>query len=80
VTAHPAFHHVAAMCRVLGGSPSGASAWRTRPLSDRARADGEGTARIHAIHRASRRTDGAPRVHAERAAQGIRVGRQRGPG
>jgi putative transposase len=77
VTAHQAFHPVATMCRVLGVSPSGYYAWRKRPLSVRARADVELTAEIQAIHRESRGTYGAPRVHAELAARGHRIGRQR---
>jgi putative transposase len=77
VTAHQAFHPVVTMARVLGVSPSGYYAWRKRPLSGRARADVELTARIEAIHRESRGTYGAPRVHAELAAQGIRIGRKR---
>jgi len=77
VTAHQAFHHVAAMCRTLDVSPSGYYAWRKRPLSARARADVELTAQIQVIHRESRGTYGAPRVHAELAAQGIHVGRKR---
>jgi putative transposase len=62
---------------VLGVSPSGYYAWRKRPLSPRARADVELSADIAAIHRASRRTYGAPRVHAELAALGIHIGRKR---
>jgi putative transposase len=65
------------MCRVLGVSPSGYYAWRKRPLSPRARANVELTAHIDAVHRASRGTYGVPRVHAELAALGIRVGRKR---
>jgi putative transposase len=77
MTAHQAFHRLAPMARVLGVSPSGDDAWRKRPLSGRACADVELTARIQAIHRESRGTYGAPRVHAELAAQGIRIGRKR---
>ena len=65
------------MCRTLGVSPSGYYAWRKRPLSPRARADVELTAQIQAIHRESRGTYGAPRIHADLAAQGIHVGRKR---
>jgi transposase InsO family protein len=43
----------------------------------RARADVELSAQIAAIHRESRGTYGAPRVHAELAAQGVRLGRKR---
>lgn len=77
MTAHQAFHHVAPMCRTLGVSPSGYYAWRKRPLSPRARADVELTAQIQVIHRESRGTYGAPRIHAELAAQGLHVGRKR---
>jgi len=77
VTAHQAFHRVATSCRVLEVSASGYYAWRKRPLSPRACADVELTAQIETIHRESRGTYGAPRVHAELAAQGIRIGRKR---
>jgi putative transposase len=77
VTAHQAAHQVVTTCRVLGVSPSGFYAWRKRPLSARACADVELTAQIETIHRESRGTYGAPRVHAELAAQGIRIGRKR---
>jgi putative transposase len=77
VTAHQAFHAVATTCRVLGVSPSGYYAWHKRPLSARARADVELTAEIQAIHRESRGTYGAPRVHAELAARGIHISRKR---
>jgi putative transposase len=65
------------MCRVLGVSPSGYYAWRKRPLAPRARADVALTAQIQVIHRESRGTYGAPRIHADLAAQGVRVGRKR---
>ena len=77
MTAHQAVHPVATMCRVLGVSPSGYYAWRKRPLSTRARTDVELTAHIDAIHRMSRGTYGAPRIHAELAARGLQVGRKR---
>ncbi len=77
MTAHQAVHPVASLCRTLGVSPSGYYAWRKRPLSPRARADGELTAQIEAAHRASRGTYGAPRIHAEFAAEGIHIGRKR---
>jgi len=65
------------MCRVLGVFTSGYYAWRTRAHSERARADTELSLRIQAIHEPSRATYGAPRIHAELADQGIRVGRKR---
>lgn len=70
-------HGVATMCRVLGVSTSGYYAWRTRARSERARADAELSGRIQAIHERSRATYGAPRIHAELADQGIRVGCKR---
>jgi putative transposase len=77
VTAHQAVHRVTTMCRVLGVSPSGYYAWRKRPLSPRARAAVELTAQIEVVHRDSRGTYGAPRIHAELAAQGLPIGRKR---
>lgn len=77
MTAHQAVHRVARMCRVLGVSPSGYYAWRKRPLSMRARTDVALSAQIHAIHAASRGTYGAPRIHADLAAQSVRSGRKR---
>lgn len=65
------------MCRVLGVSPGGFYARRQRPPSARACADAELSARIAEIHRRSRQTYGAPRIHAELRAQGIGVGRKR---
>src|SRR5207245_10570794 len=68
---------VAALGRQLGVPPSGYYAWRKRPLSPRARADVEVTAQIEAVHRDSRGTYGAPRIHAELTAAGIPIGRKR---
>jgi putative transposase len=77
VTAHQAVHPVATLCRTLGVSPSGYYAWRKRPLSPRARTDVELTAQIATVHRDSRGTYGAPRIHAELVAQGIATSRKR---
>ncbi len=65
------------MCRVLGVSPSGYYARRTRPPSARAQADQRLLTRIRAIHVASRGTYGAPRIHAELQERGVRCGRTR---
>ncbi len=70
-------HPIAPMRRALGVSPAGYYARVKRPPSTRARADAELSARIRAIHQRSRATYGAPRIHAELAAEGIRVGRKR---
>jgi putative transposase len=64
------------MCRVLGVSPSGYYAWRHQPLPPRRRAEIELTARIQVIHRKSRGTYGAPRIHAELRADDVLVGRK----
>jgi putative transposase len=77
VRANQAMHSVSTQCRVLGVSESGYHAWRTRLPSKRAVADAELTERIRAIHTQSRETYGAPRIHAELAAEGICVGRKR---
>ncbi len=77
MTAYQAVHQVATLCRVLGVSPSGYYAWRKRPLSPRARTDVELMAHIDAIHRMSRGTYGAPRIHAELRARGLHIGRKR---
>jgi putative transposase len=77
VTAHQAVHPVATQCRVLGVSPSGYYAWRKRPPAARAQADAALTEAIRAIHARSRGTYGAPRIHAELAAQGVHIGRKR---
>ena len=70
-------HRVATMCRVLGVSPGGDYARLKRPPSARATADAELSARIGEIHRRSRQTYGAPRIHAELKEQGIKVGCKR---
>lgn len=68
---------VAVVCRALGVSRVGFYAWARRAPSRR-RCQDEGLARrIKAIHHGSYGTYGAPRIHAELAAQGIRVGRKR---
>ncbi len=65
------------MCRVLGVSPSGYYAWDSRPPSARARADEALLIQIRSIHARSRRTYGAPRIHAELREMGVRCGKKR---
>jgi putative transposase len=72
-----ATYAVTTLCRVLGVSPSGFWAWRRREPSARAHANAQLTQHIVQIHQASRGTYGAPRIHAELAAQGTRCGRKR---
>jgi putative transposase len=77
VRAHQGTHHIATVCRVLGVSASGYYAWQARPQSARAQIDHELLARIRTIHDRSRGTYGAPRIHAELAAEGVHLGRKR---
>ncbi len=70
-------HHLASLCRVLGVSPSGYRSWADRRPTARTEADAVLLERIRAIYTASRRTYGAPRVHAELRSEGLSVGRKR---
>jgi putative transposase len=65
------------MCRVLSVSRSGFHAWLKRPASQRQLADARLSEQITQIHRDSRGTYGAPRVHAELRFRGIHVSRKR---
>jgi putative transposase len=77
MTANQAMFRIQTMCKSFGVSRSGYYAWLGREPSARCRADAELAARIDAVHKASRETYGAPRVHAELIDEGIRVGRKR---
>jgi len=77
MTANQALYPVKTMARVLGVSRSGFYAWISRAPSARARADATLTNRIQAIHKRSRETYGAPRIHAELADEGTSVSRKR---
>ena len=68
---------ITTLCRVLGVSPSGYYAWRSRAAAARSVSDAMLTERIREIHKYSRGTYGAPRIHAELKKQGWRVGRKR---
>ena len=71
-------HGVSQLARVLGVSRQGYYAWARCGPSARATADAALTETIATIHRRSRFTYCAPRVHAElREDYGIRVGRKR---
>lgn len=77
MSANQAGFSVATMCRVLGLSESAYYASRQRPPSARSLMDSWLLERIQASHAASRGTYGSPRVHADLAAEGIRVGEKR---
>ena len=72
-----AHHDVRTLCRLLGVSRSGYYAWLTRPASARSVADAVLTEQVREVHTANREVYGAPRVHAELADLGVRVGRKR---
>jgi putative transposase len=77
IEAEKATHSVPMLCRLLGVSRSGYYDWRRRLPSERARFDAVLSEKIETIHRNSRATYGAPRVHAELRAIGIRCGKKR---
>jgi transposase InsO family protein len=65
------------MCRVLAVAPAGYYAWRRRAPSAHALADERLLLHVRVAHRQSDGTYGAPRVHRELRAEGIRVGKKR---
>jgi len=65
------------MCRLLGVSVAGFYAAQRRPPSARAQRDQGLRLQVRAAHAKSRRTYGAPRVHAELRAQGVPVAKKR---
>ncbi len=75
--AHRASYPIATMCRVLDVSPSGYYAWLKRPTSERRRADADLLEQIREFHKLSDETSGVPRIHADLAAAGSRVGPKR---
>ena len=77
VEAEKANYQVNAMCRTLKVSKSGFYGWRERPLSARAKANAALYERIERIHKDSRGTYGAPRIHFELRALGLRCARKR---
>ena len=77
IAAERACHSIKTLCRVLGVSRSGFHAWVVRPPSRRAIADAALSVRVRALHAASRRTYGSPRIYRDLRADGIAVGRKR---
>jgi putative transposase len=65
VSEHRHAYGVKRLCRVLEVSRSGFYAWNGRPPSARTTRDAELAGLIGEVHQRSRRTYGAPRVHAE---------------
>jgi len=77
MNAHQAFYPVKSMCRVLQVSSSGYYAWRKRQPSERTQEDQKLSQQIREIHKRSKGTYGAPRIHAELAEAGVHLGRKR---
>lgn len=70
-------HRIGRMCRTLKVSKSGFYGWRDRAPSAWAQADVLLTEKIVRIHRDSRETYGAPRIHFELGMLGVRCARKR---
>ena len=77
IRAERAAYPVTILCRVLHIARSGYYAWARRGVSARATADHALTDQITLVHARSRRTYGAPRVHAALRAGGVRCGTRR---
>jgi putative transposase len=77
IQAQKANHRVSVMCRVLRVSKSGFYDWRDRAPSARVRADASLLEKIVRIHRESRETYGAPRIHFELRTLGVRCATKR---
>lgn len=77
VSEHRHAYGVKRLCRVLEVSRSGFYAWESRPPSARAVRDAELGRLIVKVHQRSRRTYGAPRVHAELRRLNQRCSRKR---
>ncbi len=77
IRAERADYPIATLCRVLCVSRSGYYDWARRGVSARAQADTALLAQIAAADARSRRLYGAPRIHAELLATGVRCARKR---
>jgi len=77
IRAERATYPIVVLCRVLRVARSAYYAWARRGVSARAQADTALLAQIVAAHARSRRTYGAPRIHAELRATGVRCARKR---
>lgn len=77
IARHRGAYPVRLMCRVLDVSPAGFYGWRTRAPSARALADERLLLNVRVSHQRSAGTYGAPRVHQDLRATGLRVGKKR---
>jgi hypothetical protein len=77
VDEHKDIWPISTLCRVMGVSVSGYYAWRSRPESERAKANESLLGEIRRIHEESGAAYGAPRVHAVLRSLGRAVGLNR---
>jgi transposase InsO family protein len=77
IAAHRQQFRLGSLCRVLGVSRSGFYAWATRPAPRHAERNDALLVHIRAAYARGRHAYGAPRIHQELRAQGIRCGRHR---
>ena len=77
IEAHRDQFHVTRMCRQLGVSRTGYSQWRTRAPSDRSMANAALDAQVAALHAASKRSYGRPRIVRGLREQGVQVSHER---
>jgi len=77
MTTHEGEFGMQRMCRVFGVGRSGYYAWRSRPTSQRAKANESLLAQIQAEYETSRATYGSPRIHKALRDQGVKCGRKR---
>src|SRR3954470_19417882 len=70
-------YSVSRMCRQLDVSRTGYCQWRTRPPSERSMANAALDAQVVAIHAASNRSYGRPRIVRSLLKQGIQVSHER---
>jgi transposase InsO family protein len=77
MVAHEGEFKIERMGRVLGVGRSGYYAWRSRPASQRAKANDALLEKIQAEYETSRATYGSPRIHAALQRQGVRCSRKR---
>jgi putative transposase len=77
IESQKANHTISRLCKVLKVSKSGFYGWRDRVPSARARSDALLLEKIVRIHRGSRETYGAPRIHFELRTLGVRCARKR---
>jgi putative transposase len=77
IAAEVANHPISLVCRVLGVSRSGCSAWERRPPCERTLTDAWLIARIRVMHVRSGDSDGARRVFLDLREEGICVGKER---